>query len=374
MTRFAPLFFTIFLATLPLDPGRASPPSDADTTTDSSTSFALIPPAVADQIRNEAATPAAVNLLKEADEDLAIPPDPQKVVRTQGSLPHEGIRDESELAEKDWPRMLILAMAYRLTGDPRYLQASERVISAWVDVYEVDFDPIDETNLDKMILAYDLTRSGLSQPTQKKMTKFLRTMAEGYLHDMEKEKKKKVDTDINNWESHRIKLATLAAYALGDDDLIAKARHDFHKQISVNIKRDGSVEDFYTRDAIHYVVYDLEPLITAALAAKAHGEDWFDVPAPGGASVEQAVDWLTPFALGKKTHEEFVHSRVAFDAARAKAGVEGFQGQWEPWHSIHLYQFAVLMDPKYAPTLQQIIASTGHAPDDALTLLAQVGL
>jgi hypothetical protein len=89
--------------------------------------------------------------------------------------------------------------------------------------------------------------------------------------------------------------------------------------------------------------------------------------------VELAIDWLTPFALGKKTHEEFVHSKVPIDAERANAGVEGFKGQWEPWRSIQLYQLALLADPKYAPILQQIIANTGHAPQDWLTLLAQAG-
>ena len=74
----------------------------------------------------------------------------------------------------------------------------------------------------------------------------------------------------------------------------------------------------------------------AALAAKAHGEAWFHAAVHGGSCVELAIDWLTPFALGQKTHKEFVHSSVPFDAMRAKAGLKGYPGPWEPGASIHL--------------------------------------
>jgi len=345
---------------------------------DGTSPFALISPAVIDRLKSEAATPTALHLIKEADKDLGQTPDPLPRVHTAGTLPHQGIWDQSVAAKKDWTRMLTLGLAYRLTGDPRYLKAAERFISAWATVYQFSFNPIDETSMDQILLAYDLSRPGLSQPTQEKMTAFLHTMAEGYLDKIAREKTGKASdsqtNSINNWQSHRIKLITLAAYALGDTDLIARAHQAFQAQILVNIKPDGSVVDFYTRDALHYVVYDLEPLSTASLAAKAHGDDWFHAATSSGTSLELALDWLMPFALGQKTHEEFVHSTVPFDIARAKAGVKGFAGVWDPAMSIDLYQLAALADAKYTPTLQQIVSKSGQAPQEWLTLLRQAGL
>ena len=157
-------------------------------TVDSSPPFALISPAVADRLKAEAATPEAQHLLKEADAGLAKAPNALPKVHTEGTLPHQGIWDQSLAAEKDWPLMLTFGVAYRLTGDKRYLTATERFLSAWLSVYKVSFNPIDETNLDQMILAYDLTRSGLSQPTEDMMATFLRTMAEGYLDKIAHEK------------------------------------------------------------------------------------------------------------------------------------------------------------------------------------------
>jgi len=336
---------------------------------DSPSPFALISPAVADRLKAQAATPEAQHLLKRAEAGLAKMPDPLPVVHTEGTLPHQGTWDQSVAAKADWPLMLAFGMAYRLTGDARYLRASERFLTAWRAVYKVSFNPIDETDLDQMILAYDLTRTGLSHPTQEKMESFLRAMAEGYLDKIAHEKTE----DPANWQSHRIKLITLASHAVGDADLMARARRAFQRQVSVNIKPDGSVVDFYKRDALHYVVYDLEPLTTAALAAKAHGEDWFHAATPGSPCVELAIDWLTPFALGQKTHDEFVHSVVAFDAARARAGLKGYAGPWEPGTSLHLYQLAALADPKYTSTVQQITSKSSRAPQDWLVLLKAAG-
>ena len=39
------------------------------------------------------------------------------------------------------------------------------------------------------------------------------------------------------------------------------------KQIAANLRPDGSSLDFHERDALHYHCYDLEPLLTLAIAA-----------------------------------------------------------------------------------------------------------
>ena len=326
--------------------------------------YALISQSTADRIRTLSSSHGAERIIKWADDQINIMPKPMPKVHTEGTLPNEGIHAQSLEAEKDWQVMSNLAMAYALTKKPVYLQAAEKFLNAWLDVYQFDFDPIDETNMDGIILSFDLTRESLSQATRDKMNNFLRSMSEGYLGRAEKVR------DDANWQSHRIKLATLAAYAIGDQSLIERARNAFRKQLSVNIKSDGSVVDFYKRDALHYVVYDLEPLTISALAAKAHGEDWFHTASHDTPSLEMAIDWLTPYAIGQKTHEEFVHSSVAFDAKRAKAGLKGYSGTWEPNTSSSLYQHAALLDLKYKPIAQQILANSHHAPDFWLEIVA----
>jgi len=334
--------------------------------------FALVPPVVAGRLRELKGSPEGLEIIKVADGALGRAPGALVRVHTEGTLPHQGIWDQSIEAEKDWPLMLDFGFAFRLTGDKRYLDAEDRYLTAWLDVYKVSFNPIDETKMDQIIEVYDLASPDLPAATREKMNGFLREMATGYLERIDKQMAGHKE-DNANWQSHRIKLIVLAAYGLGDAELIGRAEKAFRRQVSVNIAADGAVVDFTKRDALHYVTYDLEPLTVAALAAKEHGHNWFH-GAAGAPSVAIAVDWLLPFALGEKTHEEFVHSSVRFDADRAKAGLKGYSGQWEPANSIHLFQLAAVLDAKYQQVPEQIIQKRGGHPASWLVLLVKAGL
>ncbi|MGB8356392.1 MAG: alginate lyase family protein [Chthoniobacteraceae bacterium] len=334
--------------------------------------FALVPPAVAGRLRELGGSKEGLAIIKLADAGLVQAPRAVERVHTEGTLPHQGIWDLSMEAKKDWPLMLDLGLAFRLTGEKRYLDAEDRFLNAWLDVYKVSFNPIDETNMDQVITAYDLAASGLPQATRDKMNGFLREMATGYLERIDKQMADHKE-DNANWQSHRIKLTVLAAYALGDEALIGRAEKAFRRQVSVNIAADGTVVDFAKRDALHYVTYDLEPLTVVAVAAREHGHNWFHGPA-GAPSVAIAVDWLMPFALGQQTHEEFVHSKVGFDAQRAQAGVKGFAGLWDPSHSIYLFQLAAVLDPKYQTVPAKIVQKSGGSLKEELGLLVKAGL
>ena len=60
-----------------------------------------------------------------------------------------------------------------------------------------------------------------------------------------------------------------------------------------------------------------------------------------------------PYALGEKTHEEFVHSSEPFDATRREAGVEGFTGKWDPKRSVKLFHLAARLSGRYASVALQ---------------------
>ena len=331
--------------------------------------FALISPTLARSLSSQRNTPIAQRFIHEADAHLADTPHPLPRLHTEGTLPHRGIRDQSIAAERDFDTMAAFGFAYRLTGDRRYLDAEARFLSAWAETYKPSLNPIDETRFDPVILAFDLTRADLPASVQQQVVALFRTMATGYL-DWEDQHPHK---DIANWNSHRIKLATLGAYLTGDPALIARAAAVFRVQVKDNIRPDGSVEDFFKRDAIHYVLYDLEPLTTAALAAKAHGQDWFHTAATGGPSVEMAIDWLLPYATGQKTHQEFVHSRVAFDAARDKAGEPGYSGTWKPANSVNLLTLAAWEDPRFLSVLKQVCANTSRPSTAWIQLVMDAG-
>ena len=286
-------------------------------------------------------------------------------IHTEGTLPGQGIRDASIAAKRDHPIALDLALAWRITGERAYLNAAERYVLAWAEVYQPSFNPIDETGFDALVMAYDLTEASLSTTTRATMDGFWRRMATGYLDAMDG----KPRGATTNWQSHRIKLATLTAFQLGDAKLIERAAAAYRRQIAANLRADGSTFDFEERDALHYVTYNLDPLMMAALAAKAHGQDWFGWQAPSGASLPRSLDWLARYASGERTHIEFQNSRIAFDRERAAAGQKDFAPHaWDPAKSVNTFTLASRLAPRFAPLRDALVGKTGSRPPEWMTI------
>lgn len=347
--------------------------------------FALISDSVARSIHDKANTPAAQATLASATAYLNRSPNAVTVLQIAGRLPHDPAYDQSVQAALDLPAMTDLALAYRLTGDRKYLDAAIRFIKAWASTYRTGLDPIDDQDFYYFFVANDLVNSDLP-PDVKALTKnFSEQLAQAYLTEVEKAPPpgspeadpnnpiykgphKPDPTRINNFQSHRLKLGTLAAFTAGDSGLIERAHGAYERQLTINIRPDGSVIDFLDRDALHYVVYDLEPLLLVTLAAHSHGQDWYGHKSMTGSSLDTAVNWLVPYAEGEKTHEEFANSHVPFDQARAKAGVKGFSGAWDPKGSVTVFAYASVMNSRYRKILADIEARTGAKPPHFMEL------
>jgi Alginate lyase len=348
--------------------------------------FALISMSAARSIQGKANTSAGQATLASANSLLSRSPDAITVLQIAGRLPHDPVYDKSVQAAADLAAMTDLALAYRLTGDRKYLYAATRFIKAWASTYQTALNPIDDQDFYYFFVANDLVNADLPSDVKALTKKFSQQFAQAYLNEIEKAPppgspeadpnnpiykgpNKPDPTRINNFQSHRLKLGVLAAFAAGDNELIKRGRAAYERQMAINIRPDGTVLDFQDRDALHYVVYDLEPLLLVALAAHAHGQDWFSYRSPSGSSLEAALDWLIPYAEGEKNHEEFVHSHVPFDQTRAKAGVKGFSGSWDPKGAVTTYAYASILSPKYRQVLENVEAHTHARPPQFVELV-----
>ncbi|NVI07559.1 alginate lyase family protein [Paraburkholderia youngii] len=275
-------------------------------------------------------------------------------LHTEGTLPHEGIYDQSVEAQKDLNLLRDAALAWRATSDDRFLKLVDRLLYTWVTTYQPSFNPIDETGFEGLILAYDMTASALPVKTRNAAMAFLTKFANGYIAQIDAQPRPLTGTFRNNWQSHRIKLISMAAFTLDNRKMINAAQRLFVEHIGDNIAPDGSTIDFGERDALHYVTYDLQPLVTAALAARRHNRNWLQEKGANGATLLAALNWLVPFAMGTQTHEEFVHSNVAFDAKRREAGLPGYSGRWDPKNAAELFHLAARLDGRFAPVALQL--------------------
>lgn len=309
--------------------------------------YALVSPARAEALAATPDSPARAALLRAADRALAQPASKARErVHVEGTLPGQGIYDESADALRELPAIRDLAFAARLTGQARYADKAASFLERWLELYRVSFNPIDETAFDNLFVAWEVLPEAQRAPRAQAMARMLRRFAQGYLDNP-----LRGQTATNNWNSHRTKLIALAAFATGDADLIARARAAFEAQLGANIRGDGSTVDFALRDAVHYVTYSLEPLAMAAFAARQHGENW---TALADSALARGFAWIAPYADGSKSHAEFVNSREPFDRRRAEAGVPGFAGPFDRRKTRLLMALAARLDPAYLPIAREL--------------------
>ena len=141
-----------------------------------------------------------------------------------------------------------------------------------------------------------------------------------------------------------------------DKEAIDKTVALYIDQIDHNLHADGSSYDFYERDALHYHMYDIEPLLTLAIAARNSGVDLYGYQSREGASLAKAVAFLLPFAQGTKTHAEFVNSKVGFDKKRADAGQKEYEAgaSFEPRSASNVLSLTQQFQPNLLETIQKL--------------------
>lgn len=332
------------LLALPLASVRAEKPRSEAWT------FALTSQSRAAALRVQVPQKLAAQVVRAAHKAVDRPVHLMDEVRTGGLLDGEGGRKESQQAQEDWRQARLQALAWRLSGEAAYLDNARKLALAWSGSYQPSFSPVDETELASLLMGVDLIEERLSVGERAQLQAFCRTLATGYLSDPIKVGGP--STARNNWHSHRIKIGTAGAYLSGDAALVARAKERFLAHVPRNIGEGGVPFDFEQRDALHYTTYSLEPLLTAALMAKNHGDDWFG--AAGAQRLKQALAWLAPYAQGRKMHEEFAKSAVPFDRKRVAAGQKGFTGNWDRTGAANVYLLASRFDGAYAPLAREL--------------------
>lgn len=298
-----------------------------------------------------------------ADRALAEAPHPIDTIRSEGLLQGDPKKTATHESLGDMGKMYALALVYKVSGDAAYLQALERYLSAWTGTDKPRGDPIDDTNLDPVIEAYDMTKGELPADVERAVRDWLRLTAVWELTAVYNRPNRA--TSYNNWHSHRLKVVGEIAFAIGDMALEGYTVRGLEAQIGRNLRADGSSEDFVTRDALHYHVYDLEPLLKLAMVLKrARGADYYTFTSSGGSSIQRSVQWLLPYVTGEKTHAEFVNSTVEFDRRRAQNGEAAYKAgsMFDPKNGVMTLLLAAFWDPALMETARKVVGTEDRFP------------
>ncbi len=289
-------------------------------------------------------------------------PNPIDTIRTEGLLKGDPRKEKTKLSLADMNKMFSLALAYRLTGDQKYLDKSILFLKAWANTNHSKGDPIDDTNLDKAVEAYDLIKTAIPQSEKKQIDQWLIETALAEMNS--KRMKPGRATAINNWNAHRLKEVGEIGYALNNQEFITWATENLKSHININLYPDGTSLDFKQRDAMHYHLYDLEPLAKLAIMIdRAKGGNFYNYQSPKGSSIKKSVEWLLTYVTREKQHEEYVNTTVKFDRDRAKNNEPGFAAGtlFEPKLAVPLLTLAVYFDPSLLETLEKFQGSVSIA-------------
>lgn len=277
-------------------------------------------------------------LRKAADSALNDKPRPVEVVIGEGKLDSDLGKIKSDAALKDMPKITALSWVWLVSGDQRYAVKGEEFISAWAKTNKSDGNPINESGFERLIVGYDILRPQFSREDRAVADDWLREKAVMLWNDPRHR--------TENWQSHRLKIVGLIATVLQDDGLWKAVENGYTKQISSSFLPNGESTDFQLRDAMHYHLYSVLPLLTLSCVARQRNHDWYEYQASSGASLKRAVDFITPYALREKPHIEFAHSTVKFDMARAKAGEGEYAAhEWSTCNAGPVYSEASCVDP-----------------------------
>lgn len=291
--------------------------------------------------------------LKKADQQN---PSPLKHINIEGKMPNNEIFKESEISLKDMDTIQIAAISWASNIIPdKSLNIATKYILSWVNTYTPTFNPVDEAKFSQLIRAYSIIKKSISNQDNDKIKKYLTAWGDGYIQRMSHNDNS--SQWKSNWQSNRIRLVTLISVATDDNDMYDKARQLYLTQLRQNIYIDGSTWDFKERDSIKYVIADLDALLDSALAARAKGDDWYNLVSSSGSSLSLAINWLLPYANGEKKHIEFNKTSVKFDIQRANAHIEGFSGYFDPKISANLLWIATIFDPSLINTAKKLRAS-----------------
>jgi len=298
-----------------------------------------------------------------ADAALQDEPNPIDTIRTEGLLQGDPLKTATGEALKDVHKMYALAVSYQVTRRREYLDKASVFLIAWADSNFSRGDPIDDTNLDPAIEAYDMLKGGLVPGERKRISRWFNRVADAEIHARFNEPSRA--TAHNNWNAHRLKIIGEIGFAIGDKTLQQYAIAGIKEHIGRNLLPDGSSEDFVSRDALHYHLYDLEPLLKLAIVLqRATGVNYYTWQAPSGSSLEKSVQWLLPYLDGRQTHAEFVNSTVDFDKRRAQNGEAAYKAgtMFEPRSGVATLILAAYFDNTLMELARRLLGSDQQYP------------
>jgi hypothetical protein len=278
----------------------------------------------------------------------------------------------SDEAKRTFPAIFALAVAARTADEPLRTQSRASATSAllaWATTYRPTGNPIDEWFFVPLLQAVDLLLDNLTLAEERPLLGWVRaflTRGDAFFAG-----RAPVNAGLsNNWTARRLLIRALAATVCGD----AAARQDTPAMLvefagrnylaDAAGRRDGRTFDFVQRDALHYHIAAVQPLVETTLYAPDLTDTFVR------SSVLSGLEFVRPYFLGEIEHIEFAGTGNSFDRERREDGNPVFQNApWDPVHGRVVLRLARAIFPEIRSWTEEIV---DHRYDPRTKLLAAI--
>ena len=268
-----------------------------------------------------------------AAESLDLVVDPIARFELAGTLNSHPGHLRSDEAKQPFPAIFALAVASRTATEPLASQSRATAAAAllpWTSVYVATGNPIDEWFFLPILQAIDLVASALTNDAKATLLAWVQTFVTSSDRFYAKLAPRN-PARANNWMARRLVIRAMASTVSGDRAARASIPEMLSDFVGRNLVQDprreydGQTFDFVQRDALHYHVASLQPLVEITLFAPDL------VSETVRRRILSGIEFLAPFARGERQHIEFAHTTIAFDHERGDAGNPVFQvAPWNP--------------------------------------------
>jgi hypothetical protein len=319
--------------------------------------------------------PDLARIWQVAGESLNLVARPIERFELAGTLNGHPGHVRSDRAKQNFPAIFALAVAGYRSREPLRSHSRATACSAllsWAGVYRPTGNPIDEWFFVPLLQAADLVAWSLPPGDQKALRDWARAFASSGDRFYDR-KAPGNSARANNWMARRLLIRAVACTVAGDaagGAAIPRLLSDFVARnfaAAPSGQLDGRTVDFLQRDALHYHVAAVQPLVELTLCAP----DLVDQATRS--AVLSGLEFLRPFFLGQAEHVEFARTSVAFDRERRDDGNPAFRNApWQPAGARVLLRLARaafpqvrawtedIVDPAYDPRTKLLAAVHGE--------------
>ncbi len=250
---------------------------------------------------------------------LEAKPQPLEVIHYEGLVNTDPRRIATVEKLREMGDVARIMRYWQLTEDPKAAAALRRFILAWAGTYLPTGNDVNENKFYPMLVAYHALRDQFPASERSLVDTWLTEIAT--LH----EKAVRTSTHFTNRYSKHVRLLAISGMILDKPEWVATAHEGIKRFVSQSLRPDGSSNDLERRDALGYHQSALRPVIELAMLSGDKGHELYTWTSPAGGSIQKSVDFVVPYALGQKTHKEWVNSTVGLDRRRAAAGLEHYR-------------------------------------------------